>query len=174
MFNSNERKFVALAIFALISTSLYDMFADYNGGENISALFVDFIVSLILGIPLLYIWFLQPITAWSTNRLLALQAKRNGVDIKYWSGIASKQRFGLSQHIDAQFHEWHLTPAERDVALLLLKGFSMREIAELRKNSERTTRQQATTIYAKANVDGRAALSAFFLEDLLPPAEGHA
>jgi DNA-binding CsgD family transcriptional regulator len=171
MFNSIERKLVALAILALIATSIYDMFADYDSGAKAASLVLDFFVSLILVIPLLYIWILQPITAWSTNRMLALQAKRNGVDIKYWSGIASKQRFGLSQHIDAQFSEWQLTPAERDVALLLLKGFSMREIAKLRENSERTTRQQATTIYAKADVDGRAALSAFFLEDLLPPNE---
>lgn len=37
--------------------------------------------------------------------------------------------------------------------------------------SERTIRAQARSIYAKAGLSGRAALSAFFLEDLLAPIE---
>lgn len=78
---------------------------------------------------------------------------------------------GLSQAIDAQFERWQLTPAEREVALLMLKGLSHREIAIARDTSERTIRQQAQAIYAKANLSGRAALSAFFLEDLLLPRE---
>ncbi len=61
--------------------------------------------------------------------------------------------------------------SERDVALLMLKGLSHREIAIARDTSERTIRQQAQAIYAKANLSGRAALSAFFLEDLLLPRE---
>jgi len=77
---------------------------------------------------------------------------------------------GLGEAIDAQFDRWGLTPAEREVALLLLKGLSHKEIAAVRESSERTARQQARAIYAKANLSGRAALSAFFLEDLLLPA----
>ena len=76
---------------------------------------------------------------------------------------------GLSAAIDSQFDRWQLTAAEREVALLLLKGLSHREIAALRDTSERTIRQQSQAIYAKSNLSGRAALSAFFLEDLLLP-----
>ncbi|MEZ4218576.1 MAG: LuxR C-terminal-related transcriptional regulator [Myxococcota bacterium] len=79
---------------------------------------------------------------------------------------------GLSTAIDAQFDRWDLTPAEREVALLMLKGLSHKEIAVVRDTSERTVRQQARAIYAKANLSGRAALSAFFLEDLLLPLDG--
>ena len=78
---------------------------------------------------------------------------------------------GLALAIDGQFERWQLTAAERDVALLMLKGLSHREIAIARDTSERTIRQQAQAIYAKANLSGRAALSAFFLEDLLLPRE---
>lgn len=81
---------------------------------------------------------------------------------------------GLSAAIDAQFERWQLTPAEREVAMLLLKGLSHKEIAAVRDASERTVRQQARSIYAKANLSGRAALSAFFLEDLLLPVEQQA
>ena len=78
---------------------------------------------------------------------------------------------GLSSAIDAQFDRWQLSAAEREVALLLLKGLSHREIAALRDTSERTIRQQSQAIYAKSSLSGRAALSAFFLEDLLLPRE---
>lgn len=76
---------------------------------------------------------------------------------------------GLGQAIDQQFHRWSLTDAEREVALLLLKGLSTKEIAMVRAGSERTVREHARAIYAKAGLTGRAALSAFFLEDLLAP-----
>ncbi len=76
---------------------------------------------------------------------------------------------GLGRAIDAQFQAWRLTDAEREVALLLLKGLSLREIAGLRETSERTVRQQSLAVYRKAGLAGRAELSAFFLEDLLAP-----
>ncbi len=78
---------------------------------------------------------------------------------------------GLGSAIDGQFDRWGLTPAEREVALLMLKGLSHKEIAAVRDASERTVRHQARSIYGKANLSGRAALSAFFLEDLLLPIE---
>jgi len=78
---------------------------------------------------------------------------------------------GLGSAIDAQFDRWQLTPAEREVAMLMLKGLSHKEIAAVRDASERTVRQQARAIYSKANLSGRAALSAFFLEDLLLPVD---
>jgi DNA-binding CsgD family transcriptional regulator len=79
---------------------------------------------------------------------------------------------GLGRAIDAQFQAWRLTDAEREVALLLLKGLSLREIAGLRETSERTVRQQSLAVYRKAGLAGRADLSAFFLEDLLAPPGG--
>ena len=71
--------------------------------------------------------------------------------------------------INRQFETWALSPAERDVALLQLKGLRHKEIAELRKTSERTVRQQALSVYRKAGLSGRTDLAAFFLEDLLLP-----
>jgi len=79
---------------------------------------------------------------------------------------------GLGDAIAAQFTRWNLTEAEREVALLLLKGLSSKEVAAVRAASERTVREQARSVYAKAGVTGRAGLSAFFLEDLLAPIEG--
>jgi DNA-binding CsgD family transcriptional regulator len=76
---------------------------------------------------------------------------------------------GLGSAIDQQFDRWNLTPAEKDVALLLLKGFSHKEVAQLRSRGERTVRQQAFAVYRKSKLSGRASLAAYFLEDLLLP-----
>jgi DNA-binding NarL/FixJ family response regulator len=69
--------------------------------------------------------------------------------------------------IQNQFSQWKLSPSESDVALLLIKGLSMKEIAEARTVKEKTVRLQASSIYAKSGCDGRHELSAFFIEDLM-------
>jgi DNA-binding CsgD family transcriptional regulator len=91
-----------------------------------------------------------------------------------WRTEASELLRGLSHAIDSQFDRWDLSPAEREVALLLLKGLSTRDIADLRQTREATVRQQAQGVYRKADLEGRAELAAFFLEDLLAPPTGSA
>lgn len=71
------------------------------------------------------------------------------------------------QLIDSQFDNWQLTPGEKDVGILLIKGLSMKEVAEIRKSNESTVRQQASSIYRKSGLGGRQELAAFFLDDLL-------
>jgi DNA-binding CsgD family transcriptional regulator len=89
-----------------------------------------------------------------------------------WRSEARTYLDGLGQAIEGQFSRWNLTEAEREVALLSLKGLSHKEIATVRAVSERTVREQARSVYAKSGLTGRAGLSAFFLEDLLAPIEG--
>ena len=82
---------------------------------------------------------------------------------KRWRSEARSHLNGLGVAIETQFSRWNLTEAEREVALLLLKGLSSKEVAAVRATSERTVREQARSIYSKAGLTGRAALSAFFL-----------
>lgn len=72
-----------------------------------------------------------------------------------------------SKHVHQQFEVWGLSPSEKAVALLLLKGLSFIEIAEIRSTKEKTVRQQASAIYQKSEVTGRHEFSAWFFEDLL-------
>lgn len=72
-----------------------------------------------------------------------------------------------SELIHQQFEAWQLTLSEQQVAMLLLKGLSFKEIAAVRDTREKTVRQQASTIYAKSGVEGRHAFAAWFLEDFL-------
>jgi DNA-binding CsgD family transcriptional regulator len=69
--------------------------------------------------------------------------------------------------IEERFEGWGLTPAERDVALFALKGFTIAEIAQLRDTSEGTVKAQTNAIYRKAGVSGRPQLLGLFVEDLM-------
>ena len=97
--------------------------------------------------------------AWALRRTLA-RARAQEQALRAASGA-------LSDVIAAQFTEWRLTPAERDVGMLALKGLDVAEIAEARGAAQGTVRAQLTSIYAKAGVSGRAQFAAFFVEDLL-------
>ena len=86
-----------------------------------------------------------------------------------WRGRAEGYLAGLSVEIEKQFEEWQLTDAEREVGLLMLKGFAHGEIARLRGTTEATVRHQARAAYRKSGMPGRSAFCAYFLEDLLIP-----
>ena len=58
----------------------------------------------------------------------------------------------LNEVIFDEFDQWKLTKTEKEIALMLIKGFSMQEISEVRNVKEKSVRQQATGIYSKANV----------------------
>ncbi len=90
-------------------------------------------------------------------------------DRDLWRTRAAQYLRGLGQAIDEQFQQWCLSDSEKDIGLLMLKGFSHKEIAQMRGTSERTVRQQAASIYEKSGVENKNQLSAFFLEDLMLP-----
>ena len=86
-----------------------------------------------------------------------------------WRDSARYALEGLAIAIDERFAAWGLTPAERDVALGLLKGRSHKVIAYETGRSERTVRQHAVAVYQKSGLGGRAELAAFFLEGVMLP-----
>lgn len=73
----------------------------------------------------------------------------------------------LADLIETRFEQWDLTPSERDVALLAIKGFDVAEIAAIRGTAEGTVRAQLAKIYAKSSVTNRAQLVSQFIDDLL-------
>ena len=60
-----------------------------------------------------------------------------------------------------------MTPSEREIAFLILKGIDNDSIAKMRGTAQGTVRAQCTQIYAKAKVDGRTQLLSIFMEELL-------
>lgn len=100
---------------------------------------------------------------------LAGQLEASRAEAARWRAESSQLAGGLADAIDRQLEHWGLSPAEKEVALLLLKGLAHKEIAAIRQTGEATVRQQARAIYKKAGLGGRHDLAAFFLEDLLAP-----
>jgi len=98
--------------------------------------------------------------------LVERQAERD-----VWRERAAQALDGLGRAVSQQFQDWELTPAEQEVAVLLLRGLSHKEIAAATGRSERTVRQHAIVAYHKAGVGGRAELAAFFLGELALPAD---
>lgn len=160
--------------FTVLSTGIaamiaFDMVADYRSGTKpVHVLLEGVAVALALaGLVIMSLQF----------RAIHFQAKQLSRDLE--TARREAQRFreeahdalrGLGEAIAHQFTRWTLSPAEREVGLLLLKGLSHKEIAEVRSTSENTIRQQALAVYRKSGLRSRAELSAFFLEDLLLPA----
>lgn len=73
--------------------------------------------------------------------------------------------------LQEKFDAWSLTPAERDVAILILKGATVAEIAEARKTAPGTVKSQSTALFRKVGVSSRNGLTALFLDEFLDVAE---
>lgn len=69
--------------------------------------------------------------------------------------------------MSAHFDSWRLSPAERDVAMFAIKGFSIAETARLRGSAEGTIKSQLNAVYRKAGVAGRGALLGLLIDDLI-------
>ena len=69
--------------------------------------------------------------------------------------------------MEEHFESWSLTPSERDVAVLAIKGLSIAEIAKIRHTKVGTIKAQSNAIYAKAGVTGRPQLLSLFIEELM-------
>jgi len=163
-----------IGVFSVIAVLVVlDVLADISEGTTAAHVIVE------AGIGLVAL-FGAGILAWrvvGVARAARLRAAELGdslessrQDATEWRNEAQGLLRGLGAQIDSQFEKWNLTPAEKEVALFLLKGFSHRDVARLRQVSEATARQQARSIYRKAGIAGRHDLAGFFLEDLvLPP-----
>ena len=71
------------------------------------------------------------------------------------------------QVMQAFFEDWGLTNAEREVAVMILKGLDNDTISDVRNTASGTVRAQATSIYAKSATSGRAQFISLFMEELM-------
>ena len=166
----NERLIFATIMTMAALISGFDLIADYREGTSAGHLALEailFLTSIAAVAYLLHLWRgARKNLVNVTHRLHKTREDFKALQIK-----ARPYLEGLGEGIDDQFAEWLLSPAEKEIGLLILKGLGFKEIASLRKTSERTVRQQARSIYAKAGLAGRIEFGAFFLEDLFLPGQ---
>lgn len=161
---------LAIALASIIVGGSIDLFMDQP--RNWLSFHVIFETLMITGALLMAatLW-LQWWHSAGSVRELRRSLKSREAERDAWRESAEHALHGLGHAIDEQFDRWHLTPAEREVALLLLKGYSHKAIARQTDRGDQTVRQHATSVYAKASLAGRAELAAFFLGDLMLPAD---
>ena len=166
----NERYLASTLLFFMATFGIFDFLGDVQDHAPTLHLTIELTLSLLAfaGSVALVIRFFK---LHDKLKIAHVHVENHKADALKWKEESAKYVEGLSQVIDNQFERWGMTPAEKDVALLLLKGFSLKEISDLRKVSERTISHQSVSIYNKSGTSGRAGLSAFFLEDLLAPLE---
>lgn len=154
-------------IFALVA---WDLGSDYSEGVDAAHVVIE---SMVLGLSGAAMLWLVLRTVRQRRRLgdLATNLDRARSESARWREQYQDTIRGLSLAISEQFERWELSGAEAEIAMLMLKGLGLKEIADIRGTGERTVREQARSVYRKAGVANRSALSAFFLEDLLAPME---
>jgi DNA-binding CsgD family transcriptional regulator len=165
---ANERGVIAgvLALIALLAGT--DMLVDLRQGASLWHVGAEAAVAAAACFGAFHLLRV----AWRLRRRLDAQHRDFSAfrqQAEAWRTGSKKYLDGLSKSIDLQLDQWQLSAAEKEVAFLLLKGLSLKEIALARDTSEKTARVQSSAVYAKSGLAGRSELSAFFLEDLLPP-----
>lgn len=154
-------------IFGLVA---WDLASDYSGGVDALHVAIESLVLALSGTAMLWL-VLRTVRQRRHLGDLEGNLERTRRESIRWRERYHDTIQGLSAAISEQFGRWELTAAEAEIAMLMLKGLGLKEIAELRGTGERTVREQARSVYRKAGVANRSALSAFFLEDLLAPLE---
>lgn len=162
----HERFILVVVLLAIVVFLSYDVWSDYRAGSPLTHLAVEAGVVMLASMGAFLIL--------SQNSALRKEVQLTQQELSELKSQAIQWKTenqtliqGLSQAIDRQMQDWQFTPAEKEVALLLLKGLSFKEISTIRESTEKTVRHHAQKIYEKSKLAGRAELSAFFLEDLL-------
>lgn len=165
--NINERLWICAAIIVVAMITVSDIFEDSVQGQTAIMIFGDLLYMGAMLALLVYLLRALPLSLKRANLLLTQEVVSKHKDAESWQQKTADIMHGFSKLISRQLNDWCLTDAEKNIAILLLKGLSIKEIAVIRGTSDITVRQQATALYNKAGLNGRAELSAFFLEDLL-------
>ena len=79
----------------------------------------------------------------------------------------SALKVDFDEYVRSQFAKWELTVAEKDVALLLLRGLNTSDIADLRSVSVGTIKVQAHKIFGKSGVSSRVEFMALFMDEFI-------
>jgi DNA-binding CsgD family transcriptional regulator len=166
MILSTSDKLMFVLAAAVVLASAGDIISDLGHGAPLKHLLQELaLMSLAAALLLWMFWDMRRQKRLLKN--LKRELAQSGDPAKPVNPLIQSARERLSEAVDVQFRDWQLSPGEREIGVLLIKGLSIKEIAALRDTHEKTVRQQASAIYRKAGVSGRHAFAAWFIEDLL-------
>ena len=157
---------VAVIVGIIMLLNMADVVTDISLGVPTWHIVEESLIVLAAGLTVAYLIVEMRSRARQLERLTQTLSRADQQIANITEEMRSARR-QYSELIHQQFEAWQLTLSEQQVAMLLLKGLSFKEIAAVRDTREKTVRQQASTIYAKSGVEGRHAFAAWFLEDFL-------
>jgi len=159
-------RFIAIILLIIMCLNFIDVVTDISLGVPLDHILLESLIVIASGIGAIFLiknmYALTSDIARLKQALLVSDDKFRNI-----SDEMKSARHEYSAVIHSQFEQWSLTPSEQEVAMLLLKGLSFKEISGVRNTKEKTVRQQASVIYSKASVEGRHEFAAWFLEDFM-------
>lgn len=157
---------IALVLGAIMLLNLLDVITDIGLGVPRWHIVEESVIVLASALGVLYLLLEMRRRTQQLNEL-AENLSSSDQKLRNINEEMRRARHSYAETIQQQFEDWRLTSSEQQVAMLLLKGLSFKEIAAVRDTKEKTVRQQASTIYGKSGLEGRHEFSAWFLEDFL-------
>lgn len=159
-------KLIAATLLIIMVLNFFDVIIDLKLGVPLWHIFSESLIVAISAAGAIYLF--RDIRSSTANiNVLKQKLAHSKKELKNISQTMMDARHEYSGVIQTQFSQWALTRSEQEVAMLLLKGLSFKEISALRSTKEKTVRQQASDIYSKADVEGRHEFAAWFLEDFM-------
>lgn len=164
---------VGLGCYALVLT--LEIVTDNDEIDALDILVDALVLLLTVGCAVFIMLLAQRVHSQHEERMaLVRDLELARVEGEAWRAKVESHLNGIRLEMERQFDRWGMTAAEKEVAMLILKGLSHKEVGNLRGTSEATARQQAQAVYTKARLPGKAAFSAYFLEDLMVGSEDRA
>ncbi|AZQ83219.1 LuxR family transcriptional regulator [Colwellia sp. Arc7-635] len=159
-------KVIALILIIIMLLNFFDVLTDISLGVPFWHIFSESFIVIVSGLGALLL--IRDINTRTLNTVKLTQDLAFSDDkLRNVSAEMKNARDEYRRVIQQQFEQWKLTPSEQEVAMLLLKGLSLKEVSAVRNTKEKTVRQQASVIYSKANIEGRHELAAWFLGDFI-------
>jgi DNA-binding NarL/FixJ family response regulator len=159
-------KVITVALLIITTLNFLDVMVDLSLNVPTSHIIEESMIVLIAGVLAIYLIFDMRKRTRNTKSLITKLYLAHD-QLSTMSKQLQQAKTQYFEAIEIQFNDWKLTPSEKEVALLMIKGLSTAEIAATRNTKDKTVRQQASTVYAKSGLEGRYALSAWFFEDIL-------
>lgn len=170
MFNTErtDRKFRIIYILFMIVIATFgasDLAMDYLSIKNLFHRILEFLFIIFALVSGSYMWYYHR----QSEKVLVAARRLIGnqnVELEEWNTRHAETLREMQNAIVDRFKKWELSPSEIEVAVLIIRGYSHKQISGLLDKSERTVRNQSLNIYKKTGMTGRNELAAYFLEDI--------
>ena len=129
-----------------------DVIVEFINGET----GLDFIVESLFILVLFYMIYQQVKEIKSTSLKLNIAEDR-----------LDTLQLDIEQVIETQLNAMSLTKAEKNIAWMLIRGHSFKDIATTRNVTESTIYRQTANIYRKSNVKSLHEFTSIFFNDLI-------